>query len=313
MLQGSYMCYFNCPQPNYRVVTAGVCQDTDECALNRDICGNKHYKCVNTFGGFDCKRISCSKGYDFRNGVCWDNDECKEANKCGSKGFCINTRGSYYCRCQSGYDVDQDTGKCTDVDECTRPYAYCAYNCTNTPGSYKCSCPSGYQMSVNSGCMDINECATSNPCNGSETCVNTLGGAECVDGSCPNDYYVRVNSRTCRKKWCQHNDEKCKGIMVSSIKWVSYALTKYHSFSFVYRMSGFRADLQIHFALVAGNEENIFDTRTTGYRGVTVFNAKSLPAGRKFHITMNADIMRGRKLVDRYVYKFHIFVSPYGF
>jgi len=78
-------------------------------------------------------------------------------------------------------------------------------------------------------------------------------------------------------------------------------------------MNGYAADVSFNFALAKGNEENFFDTQTTGHGSVRMFNTKSLPAGRKFRITMNADVMRGRQLAERYVYIFYIFVSPYGF
>ena len=45
-----------------------------------------------------CNRISCPKGYDFRDGSCFDQDECKVDGVCGTGGRCINTVGTYYCR-----------------------------------------------------------------------------------------------------------------------------------------------------------------------------------------------------------------------
>ena len=231
---------------------------------------------------------------------------------CGSKGYCINTYGSYYCRCASGYDIDATTGKCRDVDECASGRAYCTYNCTNTEGSYQCLCPPGYEM-VNQFCRDVNECGVKDSCPSNQTCFNTLGGVECIDGTCPNEYYTRTGVQSCRKKWCTHGDARCEAILVSSVKWVAYRLTSYHTFAFTYRMNGYAQDISFHFALVKGNEEQYFDVRRTGRGSVRMTSMKPLPAGRKFKITMHADVMRGRKLIERYVYLFYLFVSPYGF
>lgn len=75
-----------------------------------------------------------------------DVNECL-LNPCMNNGTCINTDGSFICRCPPGW-----TGPtCSeDVNEC--PMFLCkngascqnGAECVNTPGSYKCICPPGW-------------------------------------------------------------------------------------------------------------------------------------------------------------------------
>ena len=100
-----------------------------------------------------------------------DIDECAEGlADCTTEAFCVNTGGSYYCYCPTGYTGD---GRLTgdgcagefaldelvlililyffkDIDECASNHVN-GFNdciigalCTNTNGSYNCSCPDGY-------------------------------------------------------------------------------------------------------------------------------------------------------------------------
>lgn len=69
-----------------------------------------------------------------------DIDECKEnPNVCGA-GECVNTLGSFHCRCEEGYSVKPDGGpQCTDEDECDLGTFVCDENadCINNPVSKK--------------------------------------------------------------------------------------------------------------------------------------------------------------------------------
>ncbi|KAL1265831.1 hypothetical protein QQF64_003858 [Cirrhinus molitorella] len=60
------------------------CVDVNECVTNTHTC-QADERCVNTVGGFVCERqISCSTGYQLRNGVCEDIDECvMRTHDCG--------------------------------------------------------------------------------------------------------------------------------------------------------------------------------------------------------------------------------------
>lgn len=73
-----------------------------------------------------------------------DINECDTGTPCGADSDCVNTEGSFECRCHVGYQMDS-TQRCIDVNECIHNDA-CAENarCINVPGSYKCICPQGF-------------------------------------------------------------------------------------------------------------------------------------------------------------------------
>ncbi|XP_078382502.1 uncharacterized protein LOC144665191 isoform X2 [Oculina patagonica] len=82
-----------------------------------------------------CHKFTCKKDYD----------ECQDFSyDCPVNSTCVNTDGSYSCKCPVGYRLD---GKnCTDVDECHLGLFSCHANgqCVNVPGSYTCRCLPGY-------------------------------------------------------------------------------------------------------------------------------------------------------------------------
>lgn len=48
-----------------------------------------------------------------------DVNECQLSDfYCGEKGVCKNLVGSYECECADGFQRDQYTGQCVDIDEC---------------------------------------------------------------------------------------------------------------------------------------------------------------------------------------------------
>nr|XP_023659356.1 latent-transforming growth factor beta-binding protein 3-like isoform X1 [Paramormyrops kingsleyae] len=154
---------------------------TDECRLNRNICG--HGDCINGQNGFTCQ---CHAGYrpHPQRKSCVDDNEC-ESDPCGSgRGSCVNTMGSYRCRCLHGYKllVHQGKLKCVDVNECYKPHT-CGEGgkCINLPGSYKCECFEGFKSRSHRQpvCEDINECRDPRTCPNGQ-CENRPGSYECV-------------------------------------------------------------------------------------------------------------------------------------
>ena len=72
-------------------------------------------------------------------------DECHDrSHNCHFSASCLNSDGSYFCECQSGWEGDGV--ECTDIDECLIGNYDCPINnnCANTDGSYYCTCISGY-------------------------------------------------------------------------------------------------------------------------------------------------------------------------
>ncbi|XP_018425901.1 PREDICTED: hemicentin-2-like [Nanorana parkeri] len=86
--------------------------------------------CADYFGYLQC---SCKDGFIGDGFNCSDVDECAYywSNNCGYY-TCVNTYGSYYCMCPSGYRNDSGAG-CVDVDECSNPgLNTCTVNATCT-------------------------------------------------------------------------------------------------------------------------------------------------------------------------------------
>ncbi|KAF7215740.1 epidermal growth factor-like protein 6 isoform X1 [Nothobranchius furzeri] len=139
---GSYMCY--CLN-GYMLMPDGSCANSRTCSL-----AHCQYGCEEVEGEIRCLCPSAGLqlGQDER--TCVDIDECITGkNLCPYNRKCVNTFGSYYCKCQDGYDLKYLNGKydCQDVDECAAGTHKCSHHavCLNTQGSYKCRCKSGFR------------------------------------------------------------------------------------------------------------------------------------------------------------------------
>ena len=140
----------------------------------------------------------------------------QETHSCHWHASCIDTLGSFLCKCDTGFTGNGSF--CYDVDECkiessvassnntngTNSYCDDQGYCINIPGSYYCGCNQGFLQDLdNIGCSDLNECAE-----GVHTCAldarseNTLGTyvCHCHEGYTGNgDYCEDVND-------CEHPD-----------------------------------------------------------------------------------------------------------
>ncbi|XP_045910053.1 epidermal growth factor-like protein 6 isoform X2 [Micropterus dolomieu] len=139
---GSYKCY--CLN-GYTLMPDGSCANSRTCSL-----AHCQYGCEEVQGEIRClcPSVGLQLGHDERN--CVDIDECVTGkNLCPHNRQCVNTFGSYYCKCQDGYDLKYVDGKydCVDLDECAVSTHKCSHHavCLNTQGSYKCRCKSGFR------------------------------------------------------------------------------------------------------------------------------------------------------------------------
>ncbi|XP_060038289.1 adhesion G protein-coupled receptor E5 isoform X2 [Erinaceus europaeus] len=133
------------------------CDDINECRPSQpDLCG-ANADCENTDGGFQCVCIPGfeleSGGTTFRNkseNTCQDVEECKKnPGICKNRKICVNTHGSYVCRCQPGFEPEPgDPKSCKDLDECSSGRHQCDNStiCLNAQGSYRCTCRPGWTL-----------------------------------------------------------------------------------------------------------------------------------------------------------------------
>ncbi|XP_056322066.1 epidermal growth factor-like protein 6 [Danio aesculapii] len=141
---GSYMCY--CLN-GYMLMPDGSCANSRTCSL-----AHCQYGCEEVQSEVRCLCPSPGLQLGTDGKTCEDIDECATGkNQCPFNRQCTNTFGSYYCKCQPGYDLKYINGKydCTDVNECASNTHKCSHHaeCINTHGSYKCKCKQGFRGS----------------------------------------------------------------------------------------------------------------------------------------------------------------------
>ncbi|XP_048855754.1 nephronectin a isoform X2 [Brienomyrus brachyistius] len=139
---GSYKCY--CLN-GYMLLPDGSCGNARTCGM-----ANCQYGCEVMKGEVRCQcpAPGLQLGPDGR--TCVDVDECAAGRVvCPRFRKCVNTFGSYICKCHDGFELQYINGKyqCTDVDECATGQHHCFRSsvCYNTPGSYKCKCKDGFR------------------------------------------------------------------------------------------------------------------------------------------------------------------------
>ncbi|XP_026794580.3 nephronectin a isoform X3 [Pangasianodon hypophthalmus] len=149
---GSYKCY--CLN-GYMLQPDGTCGNARTCSM-----ANCQYGCEVMKGEVRCQCPSPGLQLAPDGRTCVDVDECATGRGvCPRFRKCINTFGSYICKCHDGFDLQYINGKyqCIDVDECSTGQHQCSAfsTCYNTPGSFKCKCKDGFRGSTGHECKPI--------------------------------------------------------------------------------------------------------------------------------------------------------------
>ncbi|XP_074178861.1 nephronectin isoform X2 [Rhinolophus sinicus] len=139
---GSYKCY--CLN-GYMLMPDGSCSSARTCSM-----ANCQYGCDVVKGQIRCQCPSPGLQLAPDGRTCVDVDECATGRaSCPRFRQCVNTFGSYICKCHKGFDLMYIGGKyqCHDIDECALGQYQCSSfaRCFNIHGSYKCKCKDGYQ------------------------------------------------------------------------------------------------------------------------------------------------------------------------
>eukprot|EP00920_Eleutheroschizon_duboscqi_P000952 GHVT01002361.1.p1 GENE.GHVT01002361.1~~GHVT01002361.1.p1 ORF type:complete len:956 (-),score=224.51 GHVT01002361.1:582-3449(-) len=181
---------------NFRGINPCVAEA--KCTPSVPVLGEAICICPPGFGG-DGRR------YDLGGRGCQDLNECMSpmTNNCDpATQVCVNTLGSFECRCREGYERAPDGTTCHDVNECKADRLNSCdprhSRCVNTSGSYKCECFGERQIvDPKSGkCRDMNECSDEggamNPC--TQLCFDTEPGVRC---GCEAGWRLAEDQRTC--------------------------------------------------------------------------------------------------------------------
>ncbi|XP_048385568.1 matrilin-2-like isoform X2 [Stegostoma tigrinum] len=62
----------------------------------------------------------------------------------GCEQICVNTPGSYICKCKKGFILNSDQKTCRRIDFCIQARHNCEHDCVSTEDSYFCRCRKGY-------------------------------------------------------------------------------------------------------------------------------------------------------------------------
>uniref|UniRef100_A0A914HZ30 EGF-like domain-containing protein n=1 Tax=Globodera rostochiensis TaxID=31243 RepID=A0A914HZ30_GLORO len=186
----------------------GRCEDIDECREQPRRCA-LFEECVNIPGSFRCQEQGnvCSNGYymDKDSGFCLDIDECSRSHTCESDDQCMNLPGTFRCNCGVGFEFNELTMHCEDVDECAKL------------GSYECLCKAGFKLGAdNRSCDDMDECATG-VARCQQKCINSPGSYQCI---CDRGYQLGIDESTCEdidecEIWAKSGNELCMGQCVN--------------------------------------------------------------------------------------------------
>ncbi|XP_016097340.1 EGF-containing fibulin-like extracellular matrix protein 1 [Sinocyclocheilus grahami] len=307
-------------QSNHRGVAAGAKQcllgftlDEQNYCHDVDECSQSLHTCNADQICYNTRgsyTCQCNPGYQKHGEQCVDRNECMLSHYCMHR--CVNTAGSYYCECKDGYQLASNNHSCVDVNECdqTQP---CQHQCFNLLGSYVCQCDQGYELAPDSvSCVDINECDTGHECREDEMCWNYYGGHRCYPQNPCLEPYVLTSENRCS---CQ-SAGACRGLSQSIV----YKYMSIHSERsvpadiFQIQATNIFPSAHYTFRIRAGNDGGEFFLRRFSSVGAMLVLTKSLEGPQELIVDLE---MITQHTVMNYrsssLLRLTIIVGPYPF
>ncbi|NP_001162037.1 matrilin-4 precursor [Pongo abelii] len=133
-------------------------------------------------------------GLQFQSRLCAI-DLCAEGTH-GCEHHCVNSPGSYFCRCQVGFVLQQDQRSCRAIDYCSFGNHSCQHECVSTPGGPQCHCREGHDLQP-----DGRSCQVQDLCNGVDhgcefQCVSEGLSYRCL---CPEGRQLQADGKSCNR------------------------------------------------------------------------------------------------------------------
>nr|ABO52963.1 matrilin 4 isoform 1 precursor [Lemur catta] len=122
-------------------------------------------------------------------------DLCAEGTH-GCEHHCVNSPGSYFCRCQAGFVLQQDQRSCRAIDHCSFRNHSCQHECVSTLAGPRCHCREGHDL-----LPDGRSCRVRDLCNGVDhgcefQCVSEGFSYRCL---CPEGRQLQPDGKSCNR------------------------------------------------------------------------------------------------------------------
>uniref|UniRef100_A0A8C9B4P1 Matrilin-4 n=1 Tax=Prolemur simus TaxID=1328070 RepID=A0A8C9B4P1_PROSS len=122
-------------------------------------------------------------------------DLCAERTH-GCEHHCVNSPGSYFCRCQAGFVLQQDQRSCRAIDHCSFGNHSCQHECVSTLAGPRCHCREGHDL-----LPDGRSCRVRDLCNGVDhgcefQCVSEGLSYRCL---CPEGRQLQPDGKSCNR------------------------------------------------------------------------------------------------------------------